>query len=105
MRVLLFTLSLFLLLGCNKMSGGSIKPINIEKFSQDEDLSINDINKLNNGNVEIDYDPETGYPREIWGLFTTLKIFNKVDAVKSLSSVLSVSELPAPCFIVIVYTI
>jgi len=82
------------------MIKNSLKPIKINEFLHDEDLSVQDIINLNNGNVEIKYDPVTGFPREIKGKYTTRKIFEVQDSVKSLSSVrtiMHINELTFAC--------
>lgn len=54
-----------------------------------EDLSLEDIFELNNRFIEIGYSPETSKVREIDGKYSTIKVSNRTDAVKSLSSVRS----------------
>jgi len=77
------------------------EPIEINDFLQDENFSIGDIVQLNNGNVKIDYDPHTDFQtlREIRGIFSTHKIYNAEDAVKSLSSVRRIMNIEHLSFV------
>ena len=62
-----------------------------------EDMTIEKLYDLNNGDVEIIYAPSTGIPRQINGIFSTEKISSEQDALKSLLSVRSIFQIPDDC--------
>ena len=68
-----------------------LTPIDIGNFKPHEDFSIEDIISLNNGNVV--FKPKKTNPNDIVGLYSTQRVFNAEDAVKSLASVRSIFNI------------
>ena len=75
------------------LSAYELKPVDIGDFIPDEDLSADDIKRLNNGDVEIVMSPDTGWLRSVKGRFSTREIYNTEDAVKALASLRSIMNI------------
>jgi Zn-dependent metalloprotease len=90
----LMCFGLALIMGCACGAAGSLRPVALGGFTQGEDLSVDDIMELNGWKPDlIWYGRETGVPWRIGGQFTTMKIKNARDAVKSLSCVRGVMRI------------
>jgi hypothetical protein len=61
--------------------------VQADQSEWNEDLSIDDINAMNDGVADIILTPMTGVPREIKGKFSTQNILSAEDAVLAVSSV------------------
>ena len=75
-------------------------PMHITEPEYYEDLSLDDIKKLNGGTVEIIYLPDINIPKEIKGKFTNGTIKSEEDAIASLASVrtlMHINEISYVC--------
>lgn len=89
------------LLSCN---GNAILPeltLSPEEITLDEmlidDMTIEELNELNLGSIEIIYAPSTGIPRQINGIFSNIKIKTAQDALLALLNVRGIFQIPDDC--------
>lgn len=58
-----------------------------------DDMTINKLKEINSGNIEIISSPTTGITREINGIFSSIKIVSKEDALRALLNVRGIFQI------------